>query len=407
VSTSPGSEEAVNISDPGWEILIPTLPQGRVGEFEYPSAQKALANNFVRCVSFRDNPWFTSEVAREAEELTACAANAFQCRRTLDRAIDARKLRDTQEQNYITAVHYDPTKPVIAYFDSGSSGQTSVWFVRHIAGQVRFSARPLTLGILPWGSVPPDSFRQRGKLVFGPGGYRWRLLEACSHCHGLGVRGHNRRDTSILEILKGQELLWRIARYERRCRSNTGVADRPHGRTSLAASAGRHFPRTRTENVTMTTRASCTRAAPAVLIPALLLAACAQTPMGPTVQVLPGPNKSFADFQNDQAICRQFAQQAVGDQARGANLRGLGVAALTTALGAGLGGAIGGGSGAGIGAAAGAIGGAGIAGAQTSRAQNSIQAQYDAAFVQCMFSLGNSVPSMGPMMTQPQAPGPR
>jgi hypothetical protein len=157
----------------------------------------------------------------------------------------------------------------------------------------------------------------------------------------------------------------------------------------------------------MTTRASRTRAAPAVLIPALLLAACAQTPMGPTVQVLPGPNKSFADFQNDQAICRQFAQQAVGDQARGANLRGLGVAALTTALGAGLGGAIGGGSGAGIGAAAGAIGGAGIAGAQTSRAQNSIQAQYDAAFVQCMFSLGNSVPNMGPMMTRPQAPGPR
>ncbi len=153
----------------------------------------------------------------------------------------------------------------------------------------------------------------------------------------------------------------------------------------------------------MTRRASCTRAAPAVLIPVLLLGACAQTPMGPTVQVLPGPNKSFAAFQNDQAICRQFAQQAVADQAQGANLRGLGVAALTTALGAGLGAAIGGGSGAGIGAAAGAVGGAGLAGVQTSRAQNSIQAQYDAAFVQCMFSLGNSVPSMGPMMTQPQA----
>jgi hypothetical protein len=157
----------------------------------------------------------------------------------------------------------------------------------------------------------------------------------------------------------------------------------------------------------MTRRTSCARVAPAVLIPAILLGACAQTPMGPTVQVLPGPNKSFADFQNDQAICRQFAQQAVGDQARGANLRGLGVAALTTALGAGLGGAIGGGSGAGIGAAAGALGGAGLAGAQTSRTQNSIQAQYDAAFVQCMFSLGNSVPNMGPMMTRPQAPSSR
>src|SRR5215472_19136861 len=87
----------------------------------------------------------------------------------------------------------------------------------------------------------------------------------------------------------------------------------------------------------------------------LLLAACAQTPMGPTVPVMPGPNTSFSQFQNDQAVCRDFAAQAVRDQAQGANLRGLGAAALTTALNAGLGGAIGGGGGAGIGAAAGAL----------------------------------------------------
>jgi hypothetical protein len=157
----------------------------------------------------------------------------------------------------------------------------------------------------------------------------------------------------------------------------------------------------------MTRHALRTGTAAAMLVPTLLLAACAQTPMVPTVQVLPGPRKSFTDFQNDQATCRNFAQQAVGDQARGANLHGLGVAALTTALGAGLGGAIGGGSGAGIGAAAGALGGAGIASVQTTRAQNTIQAQFDAAYVQCMFSLGNTVPSMGPMVTGPQTPGPR
>lgn len=137
------------------------------------------------------------------------------------------------------------------------------------------------------------------------------------------------------------------------------------------------------------------------------LCACAQTPMGPTVQVLPGPNTSFSDFQRDQFTCRQFAEQAVQDQARGANLRGLGMAALTTALGAGLGGAIGGGTGAGIGAAGGALGGAGLAGAGGMGAQNAIQAQYNNAFVQCMFALGNTVPGMGPMMTQPQGVRPR
>jgi uncharacterized protein YcfJ len=142
----------------------------------------------------------------------------------------------------------------------------------------------------------------------------------------------------------------------------------------------------------------------ATLSVVLLLAACAETPMGPTVQVLPGPGKTFANFQSDQAICRQFADQAVRDQAQGANLRGLGTAAITTVLGAGLGAAIGGGQGAAIGAASGALGGAGLGAMRSSNAQGSIQAQYDNAFVQCMFSLGNSVPSGGPMMVQPQTP---
>jgi uncharacterized protein YcfJ len=118
--------------------------------------------------------------------------------------------------------------------------------------------------------------------------------------------------------------------------------------------------------------------------------------MGSTVPVTPGPNTSLASFQNDQATCRQFAQQAVADQAQGANLRGLGTAALTTALGAGLGGAIGGGRGAGIGAATGALAGTGLGVAQSSNAQMSIQAQFDNAFAACMFSLGNTVPGMGP-----------
>jgi hypothetical protein len=150
------------------------------------------------------------------------------------------------------------------------------------------------------------------------------------------------------------------------------------------------------ERIAMTSRALAT----AVLGGTLLVSACAEHPMGPTVPVMPGPNTSFSQFQNDQAVCRNFADQAVRDQARGANLRGLGTAALGTALGAGLGGAIGGGSGAGIGAAAGALGGTGLAARNTSQANVSIQAQYDNAFASCMFSLGNSVPSMGPMMNR-------
>jgi hypothetical protein len=44
----------------------------------------------------------------------------------------------------------------------------------------------------------------------------------------------------------------------------------------------------------------------------MTLSACVQT--RPTVQVMPG-HKSFVSFQNDQATCRRFADQAVADQA--------------------------------------------------------------------------------------------
>src|SRR4051812_20875363 len=110
----------------------------------------------------------------------------------------------------------------------------------------------------------------------------------------------------------------------------------------------------------------CRLIAVIVLTGALAVAGCAKTPMGPSVQVMPGPNKSFAAFASDQATCRQFAEQAVADQAQGANLRGLGGAALTTALGAGLGAAIGGGRGAAIGAGSGAVAGGGLAAVNTS-----------------------------------------
>lgn len=42
------------------------------------------------------------------------------------------------------------------------------------------------------------------------------------------------------------------------------------------------------------------------------LAGCAAPPMGPTVAVMPGPNKPFEAFQTDQAVCKQFAEQQVG-----------------------------------------------------------------------------------------------
>jgi hypothetical protein len=137
----------------------------------------------------------------------------------------------------------------------------------------------------------------------------------------------------------------------------------------------------------------------------LLLAGCAETPMGPTVQVMPAPGKPLDVFAADQAGCRQFAEQTVAGQAQNANNRAVGAAALTTVLGAGLGAAIGGGRGAAIGAGAGALGGTGIGASTSSNAQMSIQDQYNNAYAQCMFTRGNMVPGFGQVMMQ-GAPAP-
>lgn len=128
--------------------------------------------------------------------------------------------------------------------------------------------------------------------------------------------------------------------------------------------------------------------------------------MGPTVQVMPGPGKSFDAFQFDQAGCKQYAEQSVAGQAQNANNRAVGAAAIGTVLGAGLGAAIGGGRGAAIGAGSGAIAGTGLGMGSSANAQGGIQAQYDNAFAQCMYAKGNMVPGYGPMMVNAPPPPP-
>jgi len=142
-----------------------------------------------------------------------------------------------------------------------------------------------------------------------------------------------------------------------------------------------------------------TRMTAAIIGSALMLTACAQTPLGPTVAVMPGPGKGFDVFQGDQLVCKQFAEQSVAGQAENANMRAVGGAVLTTALGAGLGAAIGGGRGAGIGAASGALGGAGIGALGSDHANMTIQQRYDIAYSQCMYSRGNQVPGFVPQPT--------
>jgi hypothetical protein len=113
---------------------------------------------------------------------------------------------------------------------------------------------------------------------------------------------------------------------------------------------------------------------------------------------LPPPGKSLDAFQADDAACRGYAYQATNgaSAAKAANDSAIGSTAVGTALGAGLGaalGALGGaaGVGAAIGGATGLLAGGAVGAGNAQASGGSIQARYDTAYTQCMYSKGNSV----------------
>lgn len=138
----------------------------------------------------------------------------------------------------------------------------------------------------------------------------------------------------------------------------------------------------------------------------LLLQGCATQPLGPSVAVMPAANKPFSVFQEDDAVCRNFAQQQVAGGAEQANAAQVGTAVVGTALGAGLGAAVGGGHGAGVGAATGAIAGTAVGAGGAERAQLSLQQRYDVAYSQCMYARGNVVPGYAAPPLPPPPPPP-
>jgi hypothetical protein len=115
---------------------------------------------------------------------------------------------------------------------------------------------------------------------------------------------------------------------------------------------------------------------------------------------LPQQGKSFEAFQQDDSICRGFATQQTGgaSAAQAANNSAVGSAVVGTALGAGIGAAAGAAGGAaGIGAAAGAAAGlligSSVGANNAAVAGGNVQARYDTAYTQCMYSKGNTVQS--------------
>lgn len=132
---------------------------------------------------------------------------------------------------------------------------------------------------------------------------------------------------------------------------------------------------------------------------ALALTACAvPLPTGPSVVALPPKGGDYANFQQQDASCRQNAAASTGyaNPAVAANQAAAGTVALGTLAGAGLGAALGAvagnaGAGAAIGAGTGALVSGGAAANAGAASGFGVQRQYDITYAQCMTAAGNEV----------------
>ena len=139
------------------------------------------------------------------------------------------------------------------------------------------------------------------------------------------------------------------------------------------------------------------------------LAACvAQPPPGPSFAAMPGPGKTFEQFQADNVRCQQAGSQAAGPltPTQGAAQSAVGSAALGTVLGAGAGALIGStagavGAGAAIGAGAGLLAGSAIGAGAAQQSAAQLQHAYDITYVQCMSAAGEKVPDVAAGGYQP------
>jgi hypothetical protein len=147
------------------------------------------------------------------------------------------------------------------------------------------------------------------------------------------------------------------------------------------------------------------------LLPMLALGACTVAPpSGPSVVAMPGPGKSFDQFQQDDAVCKNYAQSKMpdaGQLAQASQQNSTGTAVAGTLIGAAAGAALGSlsgnvGTGAAVGAGVGLLGGASVAGNNAQAGADSLQSRYDVAYAQCMVGHGESLQQpAGPVYAAP------
>ena len=148
-------EEANNVTDTSWDILIPTIREENSEiwitfnpELPTDSTYKRFVisppdNAIVQKVNWSDNNWFPAVLDLERQSLMNRDFEAYQnvwegfTRSTIDGAIFAKEMNRAEQDGRICNVPYDPIKPVHAVFDIGWADSTAIWFVQFVGMETR------------------------------------------------------------------------------------------------------------------------------------------------------------------------------------------------------------------------------------------------------------------------------
>ena len=148
-------EEAENVSDNSWLVLIPTIraagseiwisfnPSLETDATYVRFIKNTPPDTFLCELNWRDNPWFPPELARDLEYLKATDYDKYlnvyegKCRLVLEGAVYAEELREAVLKR-ICKVPYDPTVGVHTVWDLGWGDSTAIWFVQRVGFETRF-----------------------------------------------------------------------------------------------------------------------------------------------------------------------------------------------------------------------------------------------------------------------------
>ncbi len=149
-------EEAENVSNNSWEILIPTVRKENseiwisfnTKNISDPTYQRFVAyqddDMVVRKISWRNNPFFPAVLDKERRKLEAADPEAYahiwegepDTRRS--GAVYAKQINKAREENRITRVPYDPGCEVFTAWDLGFGDATAIWWLQFVGRELRW-----------------------------------------------------------------------------------------------------------------------------------------------------------------------------------------------------------------------------------------------------------------------------